>query len=244
MKNSQDTATMMSLTRETKKVPYVTGFCGTGRHEGTQVFSDKGTMMRSCSGVFVIQGKTYICRCDCHVAFQQIREITGLSTQIEAPLIPPMDLIGSLYGPSSTPAGPAPALPPTHQGNPSTVPTAGAMPEPGAVSVPSLVPSVRIFAPISPQPEQFKPTPSGQRARGQLEAEVARVIYRLFAAGGSPLTPIDCAMMVNPASPPSQGAVYSIFQRWSRQGLCELGAKPFRFMSLTDQGKRTLARWE
>lgn len=233
-----------TLQREVKNVPYMTGFCHSGGHEGTRILSAGGTLLRSCSGVFVILGKTYTCRCDCHDAFRQIAELTGLTTATipVTMIVPPVDLIGSLYGPSSIRPEPTPTDAHDDRGEPPTTVTAGAMPTPPVA--PTTPAPIRIFSPL-PTPDQFKPTPSGQRARGQLEAQVGKVIFKLFAHSGTPapITPVDCAMLVNPASPPSQGAVYSIFQRWQRQGLCELGAKPFRFLKLTDQGRRTLERW-
>lgn len=242
------------LERVIDKVPYITGFCSNGGHEGTKKLSDKGTLLRACSGSFLITGKTYNCRCNCHEVFRQIFEMTGMTTQTVAPAVSasppppdsaadiPVDLIGSIFGPRENNGlllgGPTPA--PNHREAPVTATTTASIPGP-----PVTAPGVSSLRPLLPPAQSaFSATKSGQRARGQLEAEVANVAMRWFReADLIPLTPDNVAAAVPSEPRPSVGAVYSIFQRWSKQGWAELGTKPFRMIRLTEQGKRGLARW-
>lgn len=221
------------LERTIDKVPYVTGFCGNGWHEGTKKISVVGTLLRACSGTYVIQGKTYHCRCDCHEAFRQIFAITGLTTQSSGS----SDLIGSTWGS----VGPVLLDDRTDTPEPSRIPVAGTTePQPTVLR--------HIVRPSIPAADRFSPTKSGIRAKGQLEAEVAAAMLKFFAGAnldGSimALTPDSARAMIKTEPAPSVGAIYSIFQRWSAQAYCELGTKPFCMLRPTEHGLRVLARW-
>lgn len=236
------------LERTIQKVPYITGFCGNGAHEGAIKFTHNGARLRSCSGDYTIQGKLYRCRCDCHDAFRQIAEITGLTTQSTGSF----DLIGQMFSPSSfIDVDPLGGIPTQREGEPLADTTEAKAspsdpPTPPVPFIPAQPSGFRMFSPVS-VPE-FKPTKTGQRARGQLEAQVAKVTLQWFknqdSSSPRPMKPDECAMLVNPSSPPSSGAVYAIFKRWETQAYCKLGSKPFRMTELTEQGLRSLSRWE
>lgn len=227
------------LERKIDKVPYITGFCGNGWCEGTKKISVNGSLLRACSGLFVIQGKTYECKHVCHEVFRQIAEMTGLTTQASLPT----DLIGSLWGPANGLLH-SPSPDTRNDGEtPVATTTEAATRAPVAIA-----PGVSSLRPLLPSPllasEHFSPTPSGQRARGQLEAEVANIAVRWFAGQEAmPLTPDNVRAGIKTEPSPSNGAIYSIFKRWETQAYCNLADKPFRMVSLDERGKRYLSRW-
>lgn len=243
---------MVRLERIVDKVPYVTGFCGNGWHEGTNKFSTRGARLRSCSGDFTIQGKLYICRCNCHEAFRQIKELTGLTIESARAFAPvaeqpiesdmPEDFMGSVW------LGGSGFLHDvrTDTREPSRSPLAvTTQPEAPAPTTPTYrhIPTRRI-----PPSESFSATKSGIRAKGQLEAEVAAVMLKWFQGGNADgsvmgLTPDAVKAAIKTEPSPSVGAIYSIFQRWDKQAWCELASKPFRMAKPTDLGRRQLARW-
>lgn len=231
--------TSVGWERVVDKVPYTTGFCGNGYHEGTKKLSARGTLMKACQGSFYILGKTYECMCDCHSVTRQIFEITGIQRAI-----PGNDLIGMLYAPSS----PSPSIAPigAHGTEVTPVTATPGQHMPGTVEP---MPGVSLLRPLLPKSpaEAFQPTGSGQRARGQLEAEVASVMHRWFRGNVTtdaiPLTPDNVRAAITSQPPPSNGAIYSIFKRWADKGWCVLADRPFRMVHPTESGIRGLRRW-
>ncbi len=110
------------------------------------------------------------------------------------------------------------------------------------------MPGISSLRPVLPAPRSaFSATASGQRARGQLEAEVAFIMNRWFngKTDGSiqALTPDLVRVAIKTLPPPSNGAIYSIFKRWSESGYVVLEDKPFRIVKPTESGLRALRRW-
>jgi hypothetical protein len=225
--------------RVVDKVPYTTGFCGNGYHEGTKKLSRRGTLMKACQGSFYILGKTYECMCDCHSVARQIFEITGIKRAI-----PSNDLIGMLYAPSSA----SPPVPPTGAHGTEVTPVTATTGQHTPASV-GPVPGVSLLRPLLPKSpaEAFSPTDTGQRARGQLEAEVAAVMHKWFRGNTTtsaiPLTPESVRNAIKSQPSPSNGAIYSIFKRWAGKNWCVLADRPFRMVHPTEQGIRGLRRW-
>lgn len=221
---------------DTKKYPYITGFCNSGACEGTKKLSERGSLLRACSGEYVVQGKTYKCGCECHEVFRQIAEITGLTVK--------HDLISTFMGPSSI----------KETGTRANVPTTKSAPVVGLV-VPSNALPVAETTGASPSlvdqrgptlaVPAFKPTASGRAARGELEEQVKYVLrqhFNLAEVGTAPaLVPKEISEIINKDKPPSVGAVYAVLKRLQNRGLVVLADKPFRVVDTTEYGRR--ASW-
>lgn len=87
----------------------------------------------------------------------------------------------------------------------------------------------------APVPPTFTPTPTGRRARGELEWTVLEVVGRYLEAG-IPATPAFISGAIEGA--PSTGAVQAVLERWVRQGFASpLERNPVALVSLTDEGR-------
>ena len=85
---------------------------------------------------------------------------------------------------------------------------------------------------------QFEDTPSGKRARGQLEDEVLYVCSQ-FSRGELDeeiLTPAIIGALIDESNPPSVGAIVAVFNRWTKIGFANYAQKPLRFESFTAAG--------
>jgi hypothetical protein len=96
--------------------------------------------------------------------------------------------------------------------------------------------------------KHFAPTASGRAARGELEERVRMVIKGMYAAGDQGIAivqtfgmqPSTIGSAINAEKPPSDGAIYSILDKWEKSGLAILERKPFRLVGLTDRGRKDL----
>lgn len=222
---------------DTKKKPYVTGFCNSGACEGTKKMSERGSLLRACSGEYVIQGKSYSCGCDCHEVFRQIAELTGISVK--------HDLISTFMGPASLKENAAPIDVP----KPKEAPVVGLLPSSFAAPVVDTA-GVPSLPDVAPRPTASgvpapKMTPTGRAAKGELEGQVKYVLRQHFALaemGTAPaLSPKEICEIINKAKPPSSGAVYAVLQRLKTKGIIALADKPFRVLDITEYGRR--ASW-
>jgi hypothetical protein len=98
-----------------------------------------------------------------------------------------------------------------------------------ASTVPSPVPS-----PTPPRPS-FTATPTGRRARGQLEYDVLRVCreYSENYYDWDACTPKLVAERIgiqNAIEPPSTGAINAVWDRWEKLQFAEQAKKPSRFV--------------
>lgn len=95
---------------------------------------------------------------------------------------------------------------------------------------------------------RFVATPTGRRAKGQLEEEVRTVIVSQVRTAGDDmiamlgLTPELIANSISKEDPPSSGAIYAILKTWEGKNYVDLGKSPFRFIRFTERGKRDLFR--
>jgi hypothetical protein len=206
-----------------KKNPtWVTGFCGTGAHEGTKKLSARGALLKPCQGTFYVQFKTYECNCSCHAVFREIAAITGVTTSV-----------AQTVGSSSV----TPPVVPTGDENPVPLPS-------GTLTRPIGQTESRPVVTTAPT---FSPTNGGHRPKGGLESEVAYIAFNWFNKSTDPavigLTPDLVIRATRGDKKPSNGAVYAVFKRWERQGYVTLANKPFRMVKLTESGLRYLARW-
>ena len=86
--------------------------------------------------------------------------------------------------------------------------------------------------------QTFDATPTGKRARGQLEDQVLLVCSQ-FVRGQleiEVLTPQLVARSIDEVEPPSVGAIGAVFDRWTRIGFARCAKKPVRFESFTAEG--------
>jgi len=96
----------------------------------------------------------------------------------------------------------------------------------------------------------FRPTKSGRRARGELEAMVARVVITWFQGKPEPAMAaleikfIQMALKKDaPDKTFSSGAILRCLQRWSDKSWVELKDKPHRIVQPTDRGIAGLKKW-
>lgn len=92
----------------------------------------------------------------------------------------------------------------------------------------------------APRPSQrmFNPTPSGIRARGQLEDDVKKVCDRFDTGTGPIALPLSfIANQIHPDAPPSVGAIREVLLRWALCGFATMGSSPLSFTGFTEQGR-------
>lgn len=211
--------------------PYISGFCAVGAHEGAKKLSPGGTLFRPCPGAYFYMGGGGECKCDCHTAFKQIRELMA-SMQVNTG----SDDLSDRPRDGGTPD-------PTHTPVPVTS-SVSVEPSPFAhtnagLTIPPPRPSVITGG------KSFKATPSGRAAKGELEEKVRVQLAKVCSANAdmvamTGLTPKVLSVAIDDDKPPSQGAIHAILIRWEQKGLVELGTKPFRFLKFTDLGRRQL----
>jgi hypothetical protein len=203
---------------------YVTGFCGVGAHEGVELKSPSGAVLRSCTmgGRYDANLKSgmIVCTCSCHDMSREMEQLTG---QTLPPVLtnrtPPR--LGSLLG-----------LPGR---------STGGLNEPGTDDMTTASVAVASGA-------RFAVTPTGRAARGQLEEQVRYVIEERVKAAGHDLIALvglttgAIMLAIDRDNPPSSGAVYSVLKRWSGANLIDIAESPYRFLRYTDRGKRELFR--
>lgn len=87
----------------------------------------------------------------------------------------------------------------------------------------------------------FNPTPTGRRARGQLEYDVltvcqefARDIYEWIDC--TPKLVAERIGIMNATEPPSTGAINAVWDRWEKLGFAEQAKKPSRFVKFSGSG--------
>lgn len=88
-----------------------------------------------------------------------------------------------------------------------------------------------------PAERQFAPTPSGYRARGQLESEVMKVCDAWDQGGPVSLPLSFIATQINEHEPPSVGAIREVMLRWVKYGFAALGVDPLSFQGYTTEGR-------
>lgn len=195
-----------------RKVKYTTGFCQVGFHEGTKAKGASGKPVMTCASVD-------ICHCKCHATITAMFEQAGLPRVVQ--VNPEYQVDRSRY----------------------------VMPDPVEVEaqraanrLPSPDAQVKVALPRNPLEVTTAPTynetPTGKRARGQLEAQVLAVCSA-FTRGlieEEFLTPVVIGNEIDEVEPPSAGAIGAIFNRWVEIGfaVCEKG--PVRFVAFTPDG--------
>lgn len=216
---------------------YITGFCATGQHEKTTLLSPKGLKLRPCQGTYLVHVgasifgtvREIVCTCDCHKAFREIAEMLALMDNMHGFGGSVAD-VGLKENPTPTVMAPAAVLP-----APGIVaPLAPVMAAPDATPTEQpaqLLPFQRVAL------KEFKPTPTGRAARGQLEDQIRQVVKKYHELASGMLTPEMIGRFINKEKPPSNGAIHACLTRWSERGWVTVERKPFRLGVITEGGK-------
>lgn len=203
------------------KIPYITGFCGTGLHEGTKPRSYSGKPMKTCMRLVNDQSghPRWSCECQCHKDLDRMFEMMGMERFIDQ---------NPEYSPEI---------------HTFIMPT---LEERVALSIERrTIPAVVIE---SPSPEHvpatvaraYEPTESGRAGRGQLELWVKQTCDRwVLDQPEESCTPqwlSDQIAASQEIKPPSVGAINAVFDRWTKLNFALIGRKPVRFIGYTDEG--------
>lgn len=193
------------------KFSFISGLCENGLHEGESPKSASGQPLMVCTS-WAKDSWGAMCKCECHV------RITNMFAEANLPRIPMQN-------------------PAYRVENKYVMPSAEeriklhAEARQQKIKQESLPLSVKKLA-------MFDDTPSGKRARGQLEDEVLLVCSQ-FSRGELPvetLTTAIIASLIDEANPPSVGAIGAVFDRWEKIGFAHCPKKPVRFESFTMEG--------
>lgn len=192
---------------------YRTGWCISGCHQGVVKKSPSGKEFPSCGGGG--------CTCYCHSALDDIMAAiasTASETGVSVPMPPAAPIAPVVTPPMQKEPAPATMDPGTG------VPTRpGDIIEDHPVNVSSPPPRLgppQVAVPLA----TVTRLPNGRRPKGSLEPEIEDFIRNHRLVGE--LTP----MAVGAAIEASPGAVSAVWARWERDGKCELGKKPARFV--------------
>lgn len=196
-------------------LPFVSGFCCNGWHEGENAKDQKGNPVPTCK-------LWLICPCECHSKWDTIYEVS----EMERALVD-----NSSYSPDhgkySMPSAEERALAYARQHAPKTS-------EP--ILVPSHAPGV--VPPILQR--DFAPTRSGRAARGELEAWVRKACDDwLVDQPGGICSPVYLASDIakdQGINPPSTGAITACLDKWAKIGFAVVERKPVRFINYTPDG--------
>jgi hypothetical protein len=200
-----------------KKLPFVTGFCSAGFHEGTKPKAPiAGTPVKVCTF-------WQTCPCECHV------RLTAMFTQTEMERMPVENPDWEYHPPTFW-------MPDDEywaERNQSRVETTSE--DNAAVLVQS---DNSMVAPYKKR--DFTPTETGRAARGQLEQQVKEMCDQWIESRSDeyctpPFVSTRIAEQYN-IKPPSTGAIGAVFKRWQDLGFALIGQKPVRFAAYTPDG--------
>lgn len=195
-------------------LPFTSGFCDSGWHEGDAPKDFQGGPAPSCK-------LWMICPCECHIKYDKM----FLMSEMERQLVynskyvfhdtfsrPTPEERALAYARDHAPRGSEPVIVPSH--------------------APDLVPATLV--------REFPPTQSGRAARGELEAWVRKSCDD-WAVDKPPefCTPLyisDDIAREQGINPPSTGAITAVLDRWSILGFARIDRKPIRFVEYTKEG--------
>ena len=220
-----------------KKNKYKSGFCNNvnkpAQCEGTKPVSSTGVPMKTCED-------WQHCPCSCHELVTSMYEMTGMDR--EPPEQTPeyfelraaesaawVVMLDSVYAAAvesrALSSSDGTDAHPDDEG-PATGTLGGQDGTSGHSAIPPLARPV------------FTSTPTGRRARGQLEYDVLQVCteYDLGVFEWESCTPKLVAERIgamNATEPPSTGAINAVWDRWEKLGFAEQAKKPSRFLKFT-----------
>lgn len=207
-----------------EKAPaYISGFCGTGAHEGTRPKSPSGKPRKTCDPILTFRDKQWKCGCKCHADLDKLFEMSGMPrvTQVNPEYIPEKVVIAM----------------PTVEERAARFKTTDAVP-PRVIQSP--LPD-RVPATIE---RSFTPTSSGRAARGELELRVKQACDRwILDKPEESCTPqwisdwiVETHGVSEKGTAPSVGAISAVFDRWTAIGFALIGKKPTRFVGYMPDG--------
>lgn len=198
---------------------YITGFCGTGAHEGSRPKTYTGKPRKTCPSLITYREKAWKCTCTCHSDLDKLFEMSGMERVFQDnPEYIPVKLD---------------AIMPSLEERAARFATRDATPP---VVVQSALPD-RVPATIM---RSFTPPPSGRTARGQLELWVKQAcdqwILDNVDASATPQYISDFIADKHGVKPPSVGAVDAVYKRWDMIGYAMIAKKPTRFIGYMPDG--------
>lgn len=210
----------------------ITGHCANKQCEGTKPKSSSGTPMPVCLS-------WEWCKCKCHA------DITKMYKLVELPREEPSQ--NPDYVAWARSQRHAFAMPEEPFDGPTTVlsipddtgaPLGDERPSTGQQDGPAATIPAAHPAPAQPV---FMPTPTGRRAKGQLEYDVLQVCgeFTRDVYEWSICTPKLVAERIghmNGTEPPSTGAINAVWDRWERLGFAKQDKKPSRFVCFEVDG--------
>lgn len=221
------------------KLKYVTGFCANKQCEGTKPKSPSGAPMRTCEF-------WETCPCKCHAQITEMYELTGMDRESPEQSAEYLEWVRvqrhQFVMPSPFDVDPVAGLS-------SSDGTDTPLGDEGPVATPYGTPATPLSTgarhPVEPV---FAPTPTGRRARGQLEYDVLQICdeYSRDVYEWEYCTPKLVAERIgkmNEAEPPSTGAINAVWDRWEKLGFAKQDKKPSRFVCFEVDGSiRTLEK--
>lgn len=217
------------------KFPYITGHCANGAHEGNKTFSARGTLLQPCRGMYTWRFTSAFCTCWCHELAATVRTMTAVTSD---PLfVGTHGLVSAADVAASVASAP--------------MPIAVNMPEVVITQDPHWLYRQMIASPkvstqlanmvrvkiLNEEAQEYSADESGERRRrGELDANV-EIVCRLWLDKLLPwelLTTDAISIMVDAEDPPSQGAIYSVLNRWANRGFAMIGTKPMRFIGFNE----------
>lgn len=190
-----------------------TGFCLVGSHEGQQPKSPSGKALKTCKF-------WQDCSCVCHREITEMFELGGRErVLVDVSNYEPE--VGRFWMPTPEFMAALRADVGTGRGN-----------DPGSGEW-------TVGDASRAADRAFAPTPSGYRARGQLEAEVMRVCDEWDTGKGPVSLPLSfIATQINEHEPPSVGAIREVLLRWVKYGFAILGQDPLAFRGYMEAGRK------
>src|SRR5690606_9700674 len=196
-------------------MPFVTGFCSVGAHEGQKKLGVSGRQLKPCHFWMT-------CPCECHIEFDRMyqaaemvrdyRDISGYEPPKNTFVMPSLDEIVLMRA------------------------AAREREKAEALIVESPDPE-RIPASIK---RTFNETKTGRSARGELESWVKEIcdefLVEEYDEYCTPAWVSERVARAQGVKPPSQGAVDAVFKRWERLGFAVILRKPTRFSQYTPEG--------
>lgn len=205
---------------------WISGFCSTGCHEGTQPVNLNGTPLKVCVAIGDGPDSKNRCSCKCHVEIDKMYESAGLArVPQQSPLWKPAK---------------SPDLTWLYEDSESELDTFVSVRSQGTPA--DAEPARDHGIPVEqPRYDTADRTPSGFRKKGQLEESVQDVCLgylkgKYEADENGDMTTKHIGLLIDAESPPSPGAVQAVLERWEKLGYAEMRRKPVGFQMLTAEG--------
>lgn len=224
---------MKSKTKKTDgKLKHPTGFCANKQCEGTKPKSSSGKPMRTCQF-------WETCPCKCHAQITEMYELTGMDRE---PPEQTAEYLAWVREQRHQFVMPSPSFGTPVDGLSSSDDTDTPLTDERTVATPlrDAATPLSTVAPVPAQPV-FTPTPTGRRARGQLEYDVLQIcdefsrnVYEWDFC--TPKLVAERIGKMNDTEPPSTGAINAVWDRWEKLEFAKQGKKPSHFIAFTVYG--------